>query len=250
MKKEIYGNQCILHSWSAMADNNSKEIADLKILLRQIGHGNIWRPVITPDNQFLSDGIGDEDDGILSDIHCLDFQGKTVVDLGCNLGYFCFAVKEAGAAKVVGIDNDNRIIRGCNIIKKLYRLKDIYFQALDITSLSGDITYDIGMMIDFIGKNSIIGGMLPNFLDALEVVSRREMILSLRPVYRIDKHLRNDAQGLLQKYSKKYVRGGCFYNMEYVVDRFRKKWLIDIISPNNKNEVEIKLTVHMTRKTP
>jgi len=233
-----------------MADNNSKEIADLKILLRRIGPENIWRPVITPDNRFLSDGIGDEDDGILSDLHRLDFQGKTVIDLGCNLGYFCFAVKKAGAAKVAGIDNDDRMIRGCNIIKKLYRLEDIDFQALDIMSLRGDITYDIGMMIDFIGKNSIIGGMLPDFLDVLELVSRGEMILSLRPVYRIKKHLRNDTQGLLQKYSKKYVHDGCFYTMDYVVDRFRDKWSIDIISPNNKNEVEIKKTVLLKRKTP
>jgi SAM-dependent methyltransferase len=232
-----------------MVDNHSKEIEELKILLQQLGPEKIWRPItIIPDNQFPSDGVGDEKDGIISHFHSLDFQNKTVIDLGCNLGYFCFAVKKAGAAKVLGIDNDERIIRCCQILKKLSHLEDINFQALDITSLSGDFVYDVGMMIDFIGKNSIISGMLPKFLDALELVSGKEMILTIRPVYRIDKHLQNDIRGLLQKYSPKYLRGGCFYNLEYILDRFRKNWQIDIIAPNRKKDIVIKETILLKRK--
>jgi hypothetical protein len=103
-------------------------------------------------------------------------------------------------------------------------------------------------MIDFIGKNSIISGMLPKFLDALELVSGKEMILTIRPVYRIEKHLRNDIGGLLQKYSAKYLRGGCFYNLEYILDRFRKNWQIDIIAPNKKKDIVIKETILLKRK--
>lgn len=227
---------------------NSKEIEELKIILRQLGPENIWRPIITPDKQFLSYGIGDEEDGITRHLHSLDFQDKTVIDLGCNLGYFCFVVKKAGAAKVLGIDNDERIIRGCHIIKKLSHLEDIDFQALDITSLSRDIVFDVGMMIDFIGKNSIVSGMLPKFLDALELVSGKEMILTIRPVYRIDKHLQNDTRGLLQKYPQKYLRGGCFYTMEYILDRFRKNWRFDVIASNTGKEIVIKETILLQRK--
>lgn len=233
-----------------MADNNAKAIEELKGILRQIGPESIWRPVITPEGHLLADGIGDENDGILSDIHRLDFLDKTVIDLGCNLGYYCFVVKKAGAARVLGIDNDERVIRGCDIIKKLNGVTDIDFQALDITTIREDSACDVGMMIDFIGKNSIIAGMLPKFLDALESVSRREMVLSIRPVYRIAKHLGNDTRGLLRNYPAKYIRDGRFYNLEYIADRFRSKWQIDILTPPHANEIENKETVLMRRKTP
>ena len=131
----------------------------------------------------------------------------------------------------------------------MYHIGDIKFQALDMTSLKSDLMFDIGMMIDFIGKNSVITGMLPKFLDVLERVSRKEMILSLRPVYQINKHLQNDTQGLLDKYTKKYVRKGCFLNMEYVTDRFRQNWEIERISRNNNQEVESKQTV-LFRRNP
>ncbi len=227
---------------------NTKEIEELKLLLQQLGPDKVWRPIVTPEKQVIFDGVGDEEDGIISHLQSLDFHNKTVIDLGCNLGYFCFVVKKAGAAKVLGVDNDERMIRGCQIIKKLSHLEDIDFQTLDVTSLTGDSVFDVGMMIDFIGKNSIISGMLPKFLDALELVSGKEMILTIRPVYRIDKHLQNDTRGLLQKYSQKYLRGGCFYNMEYIFDRFRKKWQIDRIAPNREKNVVIKETILLQRK--
>lgn len=233
-----------------MADIDSKDLEELKEIFRQIGPESIWRPVVAPDGQLLADGIGDENDGILIDIDGLDFRGKTVIDLGCNLGFYCFVVKKAGAAKVLGIDNDNRIIHGCNILKKLYGVTDIDFQALDITTVGKNIGCDVGMMIDFIGKNSVVTGMLPKFLDALESVSRREMVLSIRPIYRIAKHLGNDTRGLLQKYPTKYIRNGRFYNMEYVADRFRNNWRIDILSPPHPAEIENKETILLRRKTP
>lgn len=233
-----------------MADNNAKDLEELKEILRRIGRESIWRPVVAPDGQLLADGIGDENDGILIDIHGLDFHGKTVIDLGCNLGFYCFVVKKAGAAKVLGIDNDDRIIRGCDIIKKLYGVTGIDFQALDIVGLDENLACDVGMMIDFIGKNSVVTGMLPKFLDALESVSRREMVLSIRPVYRIAKHLGNDTRGLLLKYPAKYIRNGRFYNTEYVADRFRDNWRIDILSKPHAAEIENKETILMRRKTP
>ncbi|MBM9605610.1 hypothetical protein [Desulfopila inferna] len=48
----------------------------------------------------------------------------------------------------MGIDNDERIIRGCHIIKRLSQLEDIDFQSRDITSLSRNSVFDVGMMID------------------------------------------------------------------------------------------------------
>ncbi len=35
-----------------------------------------------------------------------DLQGKTVLDIGCNAGFYSIEMKRRGAARVVGIDND------------------------------------------------------------------------------------------------------------------------------------------------
>lgn len=233
-----------------MDENHQKDREELKNILRQLGRKNIWRPVVIPGTQLLADGIGDENDGIISHLHLLDFRNKTVIDLGCNLGYFCFIVKKAGAARVLGIDKDPRIIHGCTLLKKLYQAENIDFQIADITSLTADFASDVGMMIDFIGKYSILSGMLPRFLDALELVAKNEMILSVRPVYRVDKHLGNNRQELLRKYPEKYLRNGCFYTMEYILDRFGDNWRIGTIGATEEKEDVIKELVVLLRKTP
>src|SRR3954465_377649 len=35
-----------------------------------------------------------------------DLTGKTVLDVGCNAGFYCLEMKRRGAARVVGIDSD------------------------------------------------------------------------------------------------------------------------------------------------
>lgn len=232
-----------------MKKNQSQEIEELQALLRCLGRENVWRPVVSPDNASLADGIGDENDGIVSYLHLIDFVNKTVIDLGCNLGYFSFIAKKAGATQVLGIDNDASLIRGCNIIKRLHQVEGVDFQVADILSLTGEFSFDIGMMIDFIGKNSIISGLFPKFLDVLELVSRKQMILSIRPVYRVAKHLGNDSQGLLQKYPEKYVHDGCFYALEYSLDRFSENWSIDTIGATYEKEEVTKEIVVLLRKT-
>lgn len=41
-----------------------------------------------------------------------DMTGKTVLDLGCNSGYFCFEALRRGASRVVGVDHSETAIRG------------------------------------------------------------------------------------------------------------------------------------------
>ena len=40
----------------------------------------------------------------------IDFNGKTVLDLGANLGMLCLEAKRRGAARVVGVDNDPQYV--------------------------------------------------------------------------------------------------------------------------------------------
>jgi len=39
-----------------------------------------------------------------------DFEGKSVLDIGCNLGAMCIAVKQRGAGRVVGIDKATSLV--------------------------------------------------------------------------------------------------------------------------------------------
>jgi 2-polyprenyl-3-methyl-5-hydroxy-6-metoxy-1,4-benzoquinol methylase len=39
-----------------------------------------------------------------------NFEGKTVLDIGCNMGMVCMEAKDRGASRVVGVDYDKKII--------------------------------------------------------------------------------------------------------------------------------------------
>ena len=39
-----------------------------------------------------------------------DLTGKTVLDIGCNAGFYSFEMRRRGAARVVGIDADERYL--------------------------------------------------------------------------------------------------------------------------------------------
>src|SRR4051812_13485872 len=39
-----------------------------------------------------------------------DLRGRSVLDVGCNAGFFAIQMKQRGAARVVGIDSDDRYL--------------------------------------------------------------------------------------------------------------------------------------------
>jgi len=58
-------------------------------------------------------------------------KNKTAMDIGCNEGYFCFKLAEAGAKSVTGIDNKDKWIKLAN---KRNSYKNVQF-------IQGDINY-------------------------------------------------------------------------------------------------------------
>ncbi len=58
-----------------------------------------------------------------------DLAGKSVFDIGSNLGYFCIEALRRGAAEAIGIDPDAENIRKANRIAELSRLRPAYIQA-------------------------------------------------------------------------------------------------------------------------
>jgi tRNA (mo5U34)-methyltransferase len=66
-----------------------------------------------------------------------DLQGKTVLDIGCNAGFYSMEMKRRGAARVVGIDSDERYLEQARFAAKASRL-DIEFRNLSV--------YDVGKL--------------------------------------------------------------------------------------------------------
>lgn len=225
-----------------------KSFKELQAIIRQTGEDAVWRPIFDHGQKLLAAGVGVEDDGLPSRLEGVVLKNKAVVDLGCNFGHYTFWASDQGAAHVLGIDIDPAVIKGCRILQNLREYQNVTFLAGDITSLSGLGPFDMAMMIDFIGKESVRTGLLVAFLDALEGMAGKEMLVTVRPVYRISKHLENDRRGLLGKYPSRYIEKDTFLTYEYIRERFEDVWQMRMLSSRHDPEGTSKETLHFTRK--
>lgn len=60
-----------------------------------------------------------------------DFSGKTVLDVGCNAGYYGFVAKSRGAERVVGVEVDRHFVRQAEYLSTLLGL-DMQFLHDDV----------------------------------------------------------------------------------------------------------------------
>jgi tRNA (mo5U34)-methyltransferase len=66
-----------------------------------------------------------------------DLRGKTVLDIGCNAGFYSIEMKRRGADRVVGIDHDDDYLRQARFAAEVSGL-DIEFRRMSV--------YDIGQL--------------------------------------------------------------------------------------------------------
>jgi len=64
-----------------------------------------------------------------------DLTGKTVLDIGCNAGFYSIQMKQRGAERVVGVDSDPRYLAQARLAAELLDL-DIELRQLSV--------YDVG----------------------------------------------------------------------------------------------------------
>ncbi len=60
-----------------------------------------------------------------------DLTGKSVLDVGCNAGFYSFEMKRRGARRVVGIDSDTGYLAQAQYAAKINGL-DVEFQQMDV----------------------------------------------------------------------------------------------------------------------
>jgi tRNA (mo5U34)-methyltransferase len=65
-----------------------------------------------------------------------DLTGATVLDIGCNAGFYSFEMMRRGAARVVGIDTDPRYLAQAQLAAEVYGYPDIEWRQLDVYSVA------------------------------------------------------------------------------------------------------------------
>ena len=60
-----------------------------------------------------------------------DLTGKTVLDIGCNAGFYSFEMKRRGAARVLGVDTDEHYLRQARFVAEVTGA-DVEFRKLAV----------------------------------------------------------------------------------------------------------------------
>jgi tRNA (mo5U34)-methyltransferase len=80
-----------------------------------------------------------------------DLSGKSVLDVGCNAGFYAFEAKRRGARRVLGVDGQRQHVRQGLFVRKVLGL-DVEFRRLNVYELSPrtvgqfDITLALGLL--------------------------------------------------------------------------------------------------------
>src|SRR5690242_2880439 len=101
-------------------------------------HNMRLRGVQTAPEHFLGDYPAIKWRGF-SDAIARDLSGQSVLDIGCNAGFYSIEMKRRGAARVVGIDSDERYL---NQARFAAEVSDV---AVDFRRLS---VYDVGALAE------------------------------------------------------------------------------------------------------
>jgi SAM-dependent methyltransferase len=220
---------------------------ELQALIADIEPGAIWRPIVDVDDRLLAAGHEDMRDGSPEVIQRVDFQDRTVLDMGCNFGYYSFLAARLGARRVVGVDLDERVIRGARLLAEIHRESRVDFRVDDFLRPDFSESFDLGLLVNFIGKQKAVKGIRP-ILDAVLRLCRQNVIITLRPSYKLKNHLNLAAQRAVDMYGAAFVRDGRLHLAEYVRNRVEPEWSMTLISPDH-GDPTLKRTYLLEKKT-
>src|SRR5690348_16807287 len=130
-----------------MSLHSSSQI-DAEALSRQVHELGDWfhnlnlHGVPTAPNHFLGDFPNIKWNKIASEVP-QDLAGATVLDIGCNAGFYSIQMKRRGAGRVLGIDIDDRYLNQARFAANTLDL-EIEFEKrsiYDVEGLGGQFDY-------------------------------------------------------------------------------------------------------------
>lgn len=103
-----------------------RKIKELGPWFHNMDVGGVW----TAPNHFLGDYPNIKWRGFAHAIPA-DLTGKSVLDIGCNAGFYSIEMKRRGAARVLGVDHDEDYLRQARFAAEIAEV-DIEFQQLSV----------------------------------------------------------------------------------------------------------------------
>ena len=77
-----------------------------------------------------------------------DVRGKTVLDIGCNAGFYSVEMKRRGATRVLGIDSDDRYLEQARLSTNTLGFPVVEFAKLSVSDVSAiDESFDLVIFI-------------------------------------------------------------------------------------------------------
>jgi tRNA (mo5U34)-methyltransferase len=89
--------------------------------------GGVW----TAPDHFLGDYPGAKFKRFAPHLPA-DLTGKSVLDIGCNAGFYSIEMKRRGASRVLGIDSDDRYLAQARFASEALGFEDIEYQRLGV----------------------------------------------------------------------------------------------------------------------
>lgn len=100
--------------------------------------------VTTAPDHFLGDYPGFKFD-TFADALPEDLTGKSVLDIGCNAGFYTVEMKRRGAERVVGIDSDDRYLEQARLV-----VDELGFDGIELRNLSVYDVAELGERFDLV----------------------------------------------------------------------------------------------------
>ena len=100
----------------------------------------------------------------------LELSGKKVLDIGCNIGYFCFEFARLGAT-CWGIDYDEDAIFVAQSLKHIHGIENVYFSARTLSAETISWLLSQAGQFDVILLNSVVHWLLYNNLGTVRRVA-------------------------------------------------------------------------------
>jgi len=221
----------------------------LRNILQNIDKSDIYRPVYDKNGELLAEGFTTVKPQLVDDYCKIDFAGKSVVDLGCNFGFFTFLAARQGAKHVTGLDYLPEVVEGSRHLAALLGYENVSFRTFNIEKPDTSIAqFDIAMLVDFFGKSNIRKQKINRLLNFLKSLSDTELVLAFRPINRIEKDLKLTSASFSRLYPAKYISGGLFYLIDYIYDNMADQWEMSAVSEFNGEVSKDKLLFHCKRK--
>lgn len=107
-------------------------------------------------------------------------ENKTLLDIGCNIGYYCFEAAFRGAQYCLGVDNHSVFIDDANRIKLDLHIENVGFVLMDLFDLKVESIFDYVLCLNLLHVLPTIEHIERCF-DICDKFSSEKMVFSVLP---------------------------------------------------------------------